>query len=34
MQAPGDQATLRIFGALSLLIWTSVLACGRLIGYW
>lgn len=31
---PGDQTTLRVFGALSLLIWTGVVACGRLIGYW
>lgn len=31
---PGDQAVLKVFGALSLLIWTSVITCGRLIGYW
>ncbi len=31
---PGDQRMLVIFGAVSLLIWTSVVACGRLIGYW
>lgn len=31
---PGDQALLAIFGALSLLIWSTVLTCGRLIGYW
>lgn len=31
---PGDQKVLKVAGALSLLIWTSVLACGRLIGYW
>lgn len=32
--AAGDRRVLAIFGALSLLIWTSVIACGRLIGYW
>lgn len=31
---PGDQRMLAIFGALSLLIWTAVITCGRLIGYW
>jgi len=32
--APDDRAQLAIFGGLSLLIWSSVLGCGRLIGYW
>lgn len=31
---PGDRITLAIVGALSLLIWTTVIACGRMIGYW
>lgn len=31
---PGDRTTLAIVGALSLLIWTTVIACGRMIGYW
>lgn len=30
----GDRTVLAIFGALSLLIWTAVITCGRLIGYW
>lgn len=31
---PGDRTVLAIFGTLSLLIWTTVIACGRMIGYW
>jgi hypothetical protein len=31
---PGDQRMLAIFGALSLLIWLTVVSCGRMIGYW
>jgi hypothetical protein len=31
---PGDQRTLVIGGALSLLTWTTVVTCGRMIGYW
>lgn len=30
----GDRRLLAIFGALSLLIWFSVIVCGRMIGYW
>ena len=30
----GDPRVLRICGALSLLTWLGVVACGRLIGYW
>lgn len=30
----GDQTVLAISGALSLLIWTTVITCGRMIGYW
>lgn len=32
--APGDPGVLRFCGALSLLTWLSVVACGRLIAYW
>lgn len=32
--AAGDQRLLTIFGAVSLLIWSGVIACGRMIGYW
>lgn len=31
---PGDRTVLAISGALSLLIWTTVVTCGRMIGYW
>ncbi len=31
---PGDPAVLRVCGGLSLLIWTAVVTCGRMIGYW
>ena len=31
---PGDQRVLAICGALSLLTWTTVITCGRMIGYW
>ena len=31
---PRDQITLAIGGALSLLTWTTVVTCGRMIGYW
>lgn len=31
---PGDRTVLVISGALSLSIWTTVIACGRMIGYW
>jgi len=30
----GDRTVLAISGALSLVIWSTVLACGRMIGYW
>ncbi len=35
-QAPeaGDAAVLRVCGAVSLLTWTAVVTCGRMIGYW
>jgi hypothetical protein len=32
--APADSAVLRVAGAVSLLIWLTVLACGRMLGYW
>lgn len=32
--APGDAVVLRIAGAVSLLIWLTVVTCGRMIGYW
>jgi len=31
---PRDQSTLAICGGLSLLTWTTVVTCGRMIGYW
>src|SRR6056297_2648977 len=31
---PGDQRILAVFGSLSLLIWLTVISCGRMIGYW
>ena len=31
---PGDQRMLAVFGGLSLLIWLTVISCGRMIGYW
>ncbi|MGK7295830.1 MAG: DUF6644 family protein [Candidatus Wenzhouxiangella sp. M2_3B_020] len=31
---PGDRVVLAISGAVSLMIWTTVIACGRMIGYW
>lgn len=31
---PGDTAVLRGVGAVSLLTWTAVVSCGRMIGYW
>jgi len=33
-ESAGDQRLLASFGALSLLIWLGVIACGRMIGYW
>jgi len=30
----GDRSVLAISGILSLLIWTTVITCGRMIGYW
>lgn len=30
----GDKRVLAVCGALSLLTWTTVVACGRMIGYW
>lgn len=30
----GDRTVLAISGALSLLIWLTVVSCGRMIGYW
>lgn len=32
--APVERKTLAICGALSLLIWLTVISCGRMIGYW
>ena len=32
--APGDQRLLAVFGSISLLIWLTVISCGRMIGYW
>lgn len=32
--APGDRRMLAVFGGLSLLIWLTVISCGRMIGYW
>jgi hypothetical protein len=32
--APRDQKVLAVCGALSLLIWLTVVTCGRMIGYW
>ncbi|NKI36328.1 hypothetical protein HFP89_14250 [Wenzhouxiangella sp. XN79A] len=29
-----DRRVLAVFGAVSLLLWTGVIACGRMIGYW
>jgi hypothetical protein len=31
---PGDRSTLAVAGALSLGLWLTVVACGRMIGYW
>ena len=31
---PGDNRVLAVCGALSLLTWTTVVTCGRMIGYW
>ncbi len=31
---PGDGKVLAFCGALSLLTWTTVVTCGRMIGYW
>jgi hypothetical protein len=31
---PGDHRTLAVFGSVSLLIWLTVISCGRMIGYW
>jgi hypothetical protein len=31
---PGDRTVLAIAGTLSLLIWLTVITCGRMIGYW
>lgn len=30
----GDASTLAVIGAVSLLIWLTVVVCGRMIGYW
>lgn len=30
----GDRVMLALFGASSLAIWTTVITCGRMIGYW
>ncbi|SRR6056297_3006154 len=30
----GDRAVLAVCGAVSLLIWLTVISCGRMIGYW
>ena len=31
---PGDGSVLYVSGAFSLCLWSSVLVCGRMIGYW
>ena len=31
---PGDGSILYVSGAFSLCLWSSVLVCGRMIGYW
>ncbi|TCO77137.1 DUF6644 family protein [Chromatocurvus halotolerans] len=31
---PGDRGVLAVAGAVSLLLWLTVVACGRMIGYW
>lgn len=31
---PGDRAVLALAGATSLLLWLTVVTCGRMIGYW
>jgi hypothetical protein len=31
---PGDRRVLGIVGAISLLLWFAIIACGRMIGYW
>jgi uncharacterized membrane protein len=31
---PADRMVLAVAGAASLLIWLTVIACGRMIGYW
>jgi hypothetical protein len=33
-QANEDRFVLAVAGALSLVLWTTVIACGRMIGYW
>lgn len=30
----GDRAVLAVCGGVSLLIWVTVISCGRMIGYW
>ena len=34
MAAPGDRGVLAMAGGVSLLIWLTVVSCGRMIGYW
>lgn len=34
MAAPGDRGVLAMAGGVSLLIWLTVVGCGRMIGYW
>lgn len=31
---PGDRGVLAVSGAISLLLWLTVVTCGRMIGYW
>lgn len=33
-QAGADRFVLAVAGTLSLVLWTTVVACGRMIGYW
>ena len=33
-EAPADRTILALAGGISLLIWLTVITCGRMIGYW
>ena len=34
VEAPADRTILALAGGISLLIWLTVITCGRMIGYW